>query len=181
MASNLTNVPGTNMFVAATSTLRISQKNLDGYAVLAECDGTPPTTADTFAHGCLIIQKDTTTGTPAVFQNNGSVATPAWGIMAAGVVPFGGTPQTLSGAGAVNLTTTKTLIVTTGANALTLADGVEGQVKFLVMKTDGGAGTLTPTNLYNGTTITFDDVGDSAYLVFIDGQWVFMGGTATLA
>jgi hypothetical protein len=49
------------------------------------------------------------------------------------------------------------------------------------MKTDGGAATLTPSNLYNGTTITFDDVGDSADLIFADGQWVFLGGTATLA
>lgn len=98
-----------------------------------------------------------------------------------GVIINSGTPQTLTGAGAVNLTTTTTLLVTTGANALTLADGTEGQHKYIVMKTDGGAGTLTPTNLYNGTTLTFDDVGDSAHLFFTDGQWVFMGGTATLA
>ena len=66
------------------------------------------------------------------------------------------TPQELSGAGAVNLTTYCTHIVSTGANALTLADGTEGQFKFLVMKTDAGDATLTPTSLGNGTTITFD-------------------------
>jgi hypothetical protein len=89
--------------------------------------------------------------------------------------------QTLTGAGAVSLLSLRTYLVTTGANALTLADGVEGQEKLIVMKTDAGDGTLTPTNLYNGATLTFDDVGDSAYLVFMDSQWVFMGGTATLA
>ena len=49
------------------------------------------------------------------------------------------------------------------------------------MKTDGGTGTLTPANLGNGTTLTFDDEGDSAHLKFTNGNWYFVGGTATLA
>lgn len=93
---------------------------------------------------------------------------------------FNQTPQTLTGAGAVDVTSSITLLVTNAANALTLADGSEGQEKFIVMKTNGGTGTLTPTNLKNGSTLTFDSVGDSAHLVFIDGAWVFMGGTSTL-
>ena len=92
-----------------------------------------------------------------------------------------GTPQLLTGPGAVGLTQAITHIATTGADALTLADGTEGQEKFIVMKTDGGIGTLTPANLGNGTTITFDDVGDSAQLLFTNAAWHFMGGTATLA
>ena len=72
-------------------------------------------------------------------------------------------------------------MATLSSNALTLADGNEGQEKFIVMKTDLGAGTLTPSNLGNGTTITFDDVGDSAFLKITNGSWHFMGGTATLA
>ena len=91
------------------------------------------------------------------------------------------TTQTLTGAGAVDIVSAMTLIVTTSVDAFTLADGVEGQEKFIVMKTDAADGTLTPSNLKNGTTITFDDVGDSAHLIFMDGAWVFMGGTATLA
>jgi hypothetical protein len=91
------------------------------------------------------------------------------------------TAQTLTGPGAVSTTTIKTLLVTTGADALTLADGAEGQTKYIKMKTDGGDGTLTPSNLANGTTLTFNDAGDSAHLMFLDGEWVFMGGTATLA
>jgi hypothetical protein len=87
----------------------------------------------------------------------------------------------LTGAGAVNITQEITHIVTDSADALTLADGKEGQRKWIVMKTDAGAGTLTPTNLGNGSTITFDDVGDSADLLFTNGAWHMMGGTATLA
>lgn len=94
------------------------------------------------------------------------------------VVPV---PQTLTGAGAVSIATDVTWLVTTAADALTLADGTENQHKYIVMKTDGGAGTLTPTSLGNGSTITFDDVGDSAHLIFTNSAWHLVGGTATLA
>ena len=91
---------------------------------------------------------------------------------------YGKTAQTLADAGAVTLTESTTFIVTTGAAAITLADGVENQRKFLVMKTDGGAATLTPSNFANATTIIFDDIGDSADLIFANGSWHWIGGTA---
>ena len=78
-----------------------------------------------------------------------------------------GCVQSLSGAGAVDLTNLVTELTTTGANALTLADGTtSGQVKIVNMIVDGGDGTLTPTTFANGTTITFDAVGESATLVW---------------
>lgn len=90
------------------------------------------------------------------------------------------TVSVLTGAGGVDIITPITHIVTTSADALTLADGFDGQKISIVMKTDGGVGTLTPTNLANGSTITFDDVGDSAFLEFTNGAWHWLGGTATL-
>ena len=75
--------------------------------------------------------------------------------------------QSLSGAGAVDLTNLVTELTTTGANALTLADGTtSGQIKIVNMIVDGGDGTLTPATFANGTTITFNDVGESATLVW---------------
>ena len=75
--------------------------------------------------------------------------------------------QSLSGAGAVDLTNLITELTTTGANALTLADGTtSGQVKIVNMIVDGGDGTLTPTTFANGTTITFDAVAESVTLVW---------------
>ena len=75
--------------------------------------------------------------------------------------------QSLSGAGAVDLTNLVTELTTTGANALTLADGTtSGQVKIVNMIVDGGDGTLTPVTFANGTTITFDAVAESATLVW---------------
>jgi hypothetical protein len=75
--------------------------------------------------------------------------------------------QSLSGAGAVDLTNLVTELTTTGANALTLANGTtSGQVKIVNMIVDGGDGTLTPVTFANGTTITFDAVAESATLVW---------------
>ena len=75
--------------------------------------------------------------------------------------------QTLTGAGAVDLTNLVTELTTTGADALTLADGTtSGQVKIVNMIVDGGNGTLTPTTFANGTNITFDAVAESATLVW---------------
>jgi hypothetical protein len=82
-----------------------------------------------------------------------------------------GSVQKLEGAGAVNTTTLTTMLETDDANALTLADGDEGQIKIVIMTTDGGDGTLTPTNFGNGTTITFDDPGEAVILQFLDGDW----------
>ncbi len=89
---------------------------------------------------------------------------------------FSQTAQTLSGAGAVDVTSAITWVVTTGTNALTLADGTEGQVKFIIMKTDAGVGTLTPSSTpANYSTIAFNDVGDSAQLLFTNAAWHIVG------
>jgi hypothetical protein len=87
--------------------------------------------------------------------------------------------ETLTGAGAVSLKTEITLLVTTGANALTLGAGFEGQKKFIKMKTDGGDGTLTPSSLQGGTTITFNDAGDFVNLIFVDGKWNVLTNSGT--
>ena len=84
--------------------------------------------------------------------------------------------QTLTGSGStgvINLTDTVTLLVTTGSSqAFSLADGVEGQIKIISMKTDGGSGIVTPANFVNGTTITFDDVEDTVTLLYQTTGWV---------
>ncbi len=94
-----------------------------------------------------------------------------------------GSTQALSGAGAVNVTTTTTKVTSTGANALTLADGVDGQIKFIVMVVDGGDATLTPTTKTGFSTIVFNDAGDGVGLVFTTttGWIVFANNGATIS
>lgn len=81
--------------------------------------------------------------------------------------------QALSGAGAINITTYYTAWTTTGANAATLVNGVvKGQMKKIQMIVDADDGTLTPTTLTGGTTITFADVGDFVILCWDGTSWV---------
>jgi len=86
--------------------------------------------------------------------------------------------QTLTGSGStevINLTDTVTLLVTTGGSqAFSLADGVEGQIKIISMKTDGGSGIVTPANFVNGTNITFDSVNDTMTLLYQSTGWVVL-------
>lgn len=100
-------------------------------------------------------------------------------ILQGGVI---GGVQGLTGAGAVNLTTVCTDITSTGANALTLANGTNGQIKILTMIVDGGDATLTPTTKTGFTTITFNDVGDSCMLQYhTTFGWMLVGTPSATA
>lgn len=94
-------------------------------------------------------------------------------ISGASPVFLAGTPQALSGAGAITVTQHKTNWTTTGADAGTLADGtIIGQVKVIQLIVDGGSdGTLTPANFADGSTITFADAGDTAELIWDGSDW----------
>lgn len=92
-----------------------------------------------------------------------------------GFLGYTATVQSLVGPGAINVISQITHITTTGADAFTLANGVNGQTKIIVMIVDGGVGTLTPTTLAAGTTITFDAVGDSVHLLYTNSAWQIIG------
>lgn len=84
--------------------------------------------------------------------------------------------QSLSGAGAVNVTNTFTSLTTTGASqALTLANGSVGEMKIIVHTVDGGSAVLTPTTKIGFSTITFTAVGDSATLIYTSAGWAIIG------
>lgn len=84
--------------------------------------------------------------------------------------------QSLSGAGAVNITDAFTSLTTTGASqALTLANGSVGEVKVIVHTVDGGSAVLTPTTKIGFTTITFTAVGDAVTLIYTSAGWAVIG------
>ena len=91
--------------------------------------------------------------------------------------------ETANGAGssvALSLNTAHIAIVTTGAQAFSLANGVNGQVKTISMVTDGGNATLTPATLAGGSTIVFNDVGDSVVLIYnTTGGWAVLSNNGT--
>ena len=97
-------------------------------------------------------------------------------------IGYSNSVQSLSGAGAVDVTSAVTLFTSTGTNALTLADGtVVGQTKTIIHDVDGGVGTITPTSTVGYTTITLTDVGDAVQLMWSStaggsNGWVIIGG-----
>ena len=113
------------------------------------------------------------TGLPLTTGVTGALAVASGGTGASATV------QTLSGPGAVNITSLATAFTSTATgNALTLADGAQGQLKTVIYVAEaagGDTGILTPTNLGSATTITFNAVGDSATLQFAGTDWWVVG------
>ena len=71
-----------------------------------------------------------------------------------------------------NTTSITTISTGSASGSFTFADGVQGQIKVIVMLADGGYdATVTPANLAGGTNIAFTDVGDAVVLVYITSQW----------
>lgn len=88
-----------------------------------------------------------------------------------------------SGAGAASLEVPVSHWTSTGAaQAVTLADGEEGQIKIIIHAVDGGSIAITPAN-YGGVTsatTTLAAAGDTAVFMFIKGNWWLIAfGTQT--
>lgn len=83
--------------------------------------------------------------------------------------------QSLSGAGAVDITNAFTSLTTSGVSqALTLANGAVGELKYIVHAVDGGSAVLTPTTKIGFSTITFAAAGDSVTLIYTSAGWAIL-------
>ena len=123
------------------------------------------------ANFMLDVIADATTG--------GSINSAGWLAMS--------TNDTRTGAGAVGVTTPVTFLSnSSGASALTIGNGTNGQIKILIM-TVRGAGTMKFTSQSNiqlgngGTVLTFDSVGENAILMYVNSKWQLLAGTAAVS
>ena len=67
---------------------------------------------------------------------------------------------------------------TAPVDALTLADGIRGQIKYIVyvfQESPGDTGVLTPATPLGFTNITFVNVGDSVQLLYTSAGWAVVG------
>jgi hypothetical protein len=182
LAAAVTDETGSGALVFADSpTLVTPILGTPTSGTLTNCNGLPIVAGTT---GTLSVARGGTGATAAtgtgnvVLANSPTLVTPDIGVATATSIatgPVSGTVQSLSGPGAVNLTTFTTAFTSTGTgDALTLADGTAGQIKNIVYVAEAAGadtGVLTPTNFGNGTTITFNAVGDSCQLQFIGTDW----------
>ena len=79
--------------------------------------------------------------------------------------------ENVTGGGALSTTTVVSFISTTGVESYTLADGVEGQQKIIIMKADGGNATVTPTNLVGYTSVRLTGVNNNFHLLYGSTGW----------
>jgi len=93
-------------------------------------------------------------------------------------IALAGTPQALSGAGVINITTAITNCTSTGAGqVVSIADSTQaGQIKIVTHTVDGGDVRVTPATLDGGSYATLDAVGDTVVLIWNDSAWQIIGG-----
>ncbi len=88
-----------------------------------------------------------------------------------------GSTDTRSGPGAVSVTKETTKVTTTGTlDALTLANGTDGQTKIVVHDVDGGSFVLTPTTKTGWSSFTSTVVGETITLKYVTTRgWMVIG------
>lgn len=93
--------------------------------------------------------------------------------------PWSNTSEDLGNGSAASLAVTTSYFSTTAAETATLAAGVQGQIKVFAMAADSGDMVITVTNAgwkSSGTgTITFDTIGDSCILQYVNNKWYIIG------
>ena len=87
-----------------------------------------------------------------------------------------------SNATSLSPTTTVSLVATkASATHVSLADGVEGQLKIIIHKTRAGSNDLviTPANFGAGSTLTSDSAARAVQLLFDGANWQVVAGEIT--
>ena len=81
--------------------------------------------------------------------------------------------------GTISLAVSTSYFTTVAAETASLADGSEGQIKILIMRSDGGDMVVTVSDAgwksSGSGTITFDTLGNACTLQFINGKWFCIG------
>jgi hypothetical protein len=97
--------------------------------------------------------------------------------------PFNNSSQLLTDTAAIDLSITTSYFSTVAASTATLAAGVNGQVKTLVMYSASGNMVITVDNAgwksSGSGTITFRSTGDACTLQYINNKWFCIGRNGT--
>ena len=98
-----------------------------------------------------------------------------------GNIKITGTPQTLSSAGTVDISTPTTYLNVGGIAAdISIPNGANGQIKVIVTTAASGGTYSLGYNIANGANVRFANVGDTATLMYTNHKWFMIGGTASV-
>lgn len=101
-----------------------------------------------------------------------------------GNINLDSTVQTITSSGtSIALTMPVTyLVAPAGSGSITIPSGTSNQVKYIVMTSTAGGGTYTiSANIAGSKSILFNEVGDTAQLLFTNTKWYMVGGTASIS
>lgn len=111
----------------------------------------------------------------------GTLFANAANVVFSGNINLDTTVQLLSSPGAIDI---KKQITHLNADAtgglLTIPPGTNSQLKIIVMIANAGGTYYLTSNIANSGNIIFNNVGDTATLLYTDSKWFVTGGTASI-
>lgn len=123
-----------------------------------------------------LVQTNTSKNLPVatLFEN-------AANVTLKGNVNFDSTIQLLASPGIIDLKKPVThLSSDSSGGTVVIPAGTVNQVKIIAMiATSGGTYTIS-SNIANNASVVFNNVGDTASLMFTNNKWFVIGGTASL-
>ena len=150
---------GTGLFTAVSSTLWVALTDAgSSEAMLARCSGAAPTTANTFAEGCLMIRIDN----GKLYSNTGTAAVPVW--------------DSVSDVTNSEITAPKIGVITQTVGVAEFTDG-GGASGTLDLSTDIPAGAIVTQSMISAVTGFAGDT--SAVITIGDGSDVDRYNTGT--
>lgn len=123
-----------------------------------------------------LVQSGTSKKIPAstFFENMGNV-------VLKGNVAFDSSAQLLASPGIIDLTKTIThLSADASGGTLIIPAGKSNQIKILTMISNAGGTMAIRSNVANSANVLFNNVGDTATLLYTNNKWFMIGGTASL-
>ena len=144
--------------------------------------GNAGTNAITVDPGDAAVTINGATGTVTIAGNYGSMTLVSDGVnWTMARLSFNGS-EDVAPSTAIDLATSVSYFTTSSIESSTLAAGVEGQVKTLIMQSASGNMQVSVTNAgwksSGSGTITFNQTGDSCILQYIQGKWYVIGNNS---
>jgi hypothetical protein len=102
-------------------------------------------------------------------------------VVLKGNVAFDSSAQLLASPGIIDLTKTIThLSADASGGTLIIPAGKSNQIKILTMISNAGGTMAIRSNVANSANVLFNNVGDTATLLYTNNKWFMIGGTASL-